>query len=105
MMIVRIRVACAEGRADVVQLLLQNPRVDVCACDHDCMRGACQNGHWAVVEALLSHKRISSAARALAIKRGIEVALYWGRRELAERLVLEAEAYHGTGNSKPNLKS
>ena len=57
-----IREASQTGHPAVVQLLLQDPRVDPAAQDNEAIRYASIDGHSAVVELLLQDPRIDPAA-------------------------------------------
>src|SRR3989304_3571773 len=57
-----IRWASHYGYLEVVQLLLQDPRVNPAANDNQAIRIASQNGHLEVVRLLLQDPRMNPAA-------------------------------------------
>ena len=58
-----IRRASRNGHADVVRILLADPRVDPSANDNDAIRWASCNGHTEVVRLLLADPRVDPGAR------------------------------------------
>ena len=50
--------SCCFGRLEIVQFLLQDPRVDPSVYENIGIRSASRNGHQAVVQALLKDPRV-----------------------------------------------
>ena len=49
--------ASLHGHADIVRILLQDPRVDPSSNNHCSLRNACRYGHTQIVAMLLDHRR------------------------------------------------
>ena len=53
-----IRAACGKGHADIVKILLKDPRVDPSCINNECIRNSASYGHTEVVKILLQDPRV-----------------------------------------------